>query len=118
MQRITRSRSILKRLRVRGIGSVIWGLIAIGVGANAMQVNPINGILLALGIFLVAEGAWKAFAADPSWFEGRRGCASPARHMGNIAEHDNEHSGWPPEHYSGNYGNCADQIGSQKLLNL
>ncbi len=52
-------RTVLKKsLRGRGTGSIIWGLIAIGLGLATIADDRINGILVVIGIFLTIEGIW------------------------------------------------------------
>ncbi len=51
-------RLLLNQLKPRGIGSVVFGAITMAVGATAISINPINGLLAALGLFLFVEGIW------------------------------------------------------------
>ena len=43
-QRVATYRGARRSLRFCGIGSIIWGLINIVVGASSMAANPVNGI--------------------------------------------------------------------------
>ncbi len=65
LQRVASRRILLKNLRGRGIGSIIWGLIAIGLGIAGMEVDRLNAILAAIGVFLTIEGIWVVAAPAP-----------------------------------------------------
>jgi hypothetical protein len=49
---------VRRLLLAPGIGSMIFGVVAIVMGANSIQANPINAGLLLIGVFLLAEGIW------------------------------------------------------------
>ncbi len=49
---------LARQLRGSGIGSVLFGVLAIAMGASTMGQVPINGALIVLGILLIAEGVW------------------------------------------------------------
>jgi tetratricopeptide (TPR) repeat protein len=53
-------------MRHGGLWGIIWGLIAIVMGFSSMDAAPINAVLGILGIFLVLEGLWIAFAPTPA----------------------------------------------------
>ncbi len=65
LQRVASYRELLKTLRPRGIGSIIWGLIAIGLGLAAMDASRLNVILAVIGVFLIIEGIWALVAPAP-----------------------------------------------------
>ena len=65
LQRVANYRLVRKSLRPGGIGSIIFGLIAIGIGTSGMEANPINGILALIGVFLTIEGIWLVSAPAP-----------------------------------------------------
>lgn len=48
----------LATFRSRGIWSLIWGIISIGIGYASLEANPLNIILLLLGMLLCGEGVW------------------------------------------------------------
>jgi hypothetical protein len=52
-------------LRNGGIGSIIFGVIGAGIGLSMMDENPINGILVLIGIGLLLEGIWIVSAPSP-----------------------------------------------------
>ena len=47
-----------KTLRSSGTWSVIWGLIAVVLGAATVDINPIKGVLVMLGATMVVVGLW------------------------------------------------------------
>lgn len=49
---------IRKQLRSGGIGSVIFGIIAVVMGASTMGDVPLNAGLFLIGLFLLLEGIW------------------------------------------------------------
>ena len=57
---------VRRLLRGAGIGSIVFGVIAIGLGAYSIQENPVNAILLLLGVLLLAEGIWIVTAPSPA----------------------------------------------------
>lgn len=59
-------RIVHKTLKYRGIGSIIFGIIALAVGFGGMQENPINGILVLIGLFLLIEGVWVVSSPKPA----------------------------------------------------
>jgi hypothetical protein len=65
LQRVANYRYMRKTLFGSGIGSIIFGALAIIVGASAMRHNPINVILLGIGVLLAAEGLWLVVAPVP-----------------------------------------------------
>ncbi len=64
--RVLEFRALAKHLRSSGIGSLIFGLLAIGLGASSRGANSINSVLIVLGIVLVAEGIWVLAAPAPA----------------------------------------------------
>jgi hypothetical protein len=66
LQRVASRRILLKNLRGRGIGSIIWGLIASGLGIAGMEVDRANAILAAIGVFLTIEGIRVVAAPAPA----------------------------------------------------
>ena len=58
LQLAANHRLIGKLLRPRGVGAIIFGLIAVATGAITMNQFPVNGILLLIGIAMTAEGIW------------------------------------------------------------
>jgi hypothetical protein len=58
LQVVAKYRGARRSLRLRGIGSIIWGIIAIAIGASSIEANPVNGILVLIGLFLSIEGIW------------------------------------------------------------
>jgi membrane-bound ClpP family serine protease len=57
--------SLRRTLRPSGIGSLVFGGIAIAVGVPGMQVHPLNAVLVALGAFLVIEGVLVIASPSP-----------------------------------------------------
>ena len=51
-------RVLRKILRPAGIGSIVFGIVAIAWGGAALEDNPLNAILVLMGIFLAIEGIW------------------------------------------------------------
>ncbi len=66
LQRVANYRHMRKTLFSSGIGSLIFGALAIAISVPGMQVNPINVILLMIGVLLVAEGLWLLIAPVPA----------------------------------------------------
>jgi len=52
------TRMIQKILRPAGIGSIVFGLIAIFMGLQGAKDMPINSLLALIGVMLFFEGAW------------------------------------------------------------
>ncbi|MFB3896660.1 MAG: hypothetical protein ACE14V_10200 [bacterium] len=65
LQRICNYRYVRKTLKPAGIGSIIFGVIAIVMGFTGIADNPINAILGFIGLFLFVEGIWIIFAPKP-----------------------------------------------------
>lgn len=55
-------------LQGRGAASIFWGLIAIGLGYYSLEINPINGILLGIGVLLFGSGVWLINVPSPAGF--------------------------------------------------
>lgn len=66
LQRVSNYRLVRKTLRPAGIGSIVFGLIAIATGFGQMHANPINAILGLIGVFLLVEGIWITAAPTPA----------------------------------------------------
>jgi hypothetical protein len=66
LQKVSNYRLVRKTLRGSGIGSIIFGLIAIVIGFGGMAENPINALLGMLGLFLFVEGIWLVVAPTPA----------------------------------------------------
>ena len=62
LQKISNYRLILKTLKPAGIGSMVFGAIAMAMGFGGMEENLLNAILGLLGLFLLVEGIWIYFA--------------------------------------------------------
>ena len=58
-------RAAIGSLRAAGIGSIIFGLIAIGLGLSSMGNSPVNAFLAFLGLVLLVEGIWLVAAPSP-----------------------------------------------------
>lgn len=57
---------VRKTLRSSGIGSIVFGLIAMYMGFGGMMSNPLNAILGMIGLFLVGEGIWIIVSPTPA----------------------------------------------------
>jgi hypothetical protein len=51
-------KSLQNHLRSAGIGSILFGIIAIFFGGTAMKGAPVNLVLVLLGVVLLLEGIW------------------------------------------------------------
>jgi hypothetical protein len=56
---------IKKQLRSAAWGSLIFGVIAMGIGTYSIADNPLNGVLVLIGLFLLIEGTWLLKAPKP-----------------------------------------------------
>src|SRR4051812_15833051 len=65
LQRISDYRVVRKSLRTSGIGSIIWGIIAVVVGGLALRVNVLNIFLVTLGLLLIGTGVLNIVAPMP-----------------------------------------------------
>jgi len=65
LQRAADYLMLRKRLKGGGIGSIIFGVIAIVMGFVFMSEDPINVILVLIGIFLLVEGIWLLRSPSP-----------------------------------------------------
>jgi hypothetical protein len=65
LQRVSNYRLVRKTLKPAGIGSIVFGLIAIAMGFGGMEENPANAILGLIGLFLLVEGIWIVSAPTP-----------------------------------------------------
>ena len=59
-------RTVIRSLRPAGIGSIVFGLVAIGLGISSMSGNPVNALLACLGFVLFGEGIWLVAAPTPA----------------------------------------------------
>jgi hypothetical protein len=66
LQKASDYRLVRNQLRSSGIGSVIFGVMAIALGISFMEDNPINLILVLIGVFLFIEGIWIIAAPTPT----------------------------------------------------
>ncbi len=65
LKRVANYRHIRKILRGSGTGSIVFGVIAIALGAATIHINPINAILLLIGVLLTVEGVWFVISPTP-----------------------------------------------------
>jgi membrane-bound ClpP family serine protease len=65
LQAVSNYNLLCKALRPAGVGSIIFGLIAMAMGFAAMDENPINALLGIIGIFLLVEGIWILAVPSP-----------------------------------------------------
>ncbi|MFC2018981.1 hypothetical protein ACFLU4_03385 [Chloroflexota bacterium] len=65
LQRAADYLTLRKRLKGGGIGSILFGVIAIVMGFIFMSEDPINVILVFIGIFLLVEGIWLLRSPSP-----------------------------------------------------
>ncbi len=54
-----------RTLRPTGIGSIVFGVIALFMGASSMGENSVNAALALIGVFLLVEGIWILVAPSP-----------------------------------------------------
>jgi len=66
LQRAANYKALRKKLRFRGIGSIVWGVLAIVLGVSAMDADPVNAVLAVIGAFLTIEGIWLVAAPAPA----------------------------------------------------
>ncbi len=57
---------ILKGLKTGGIGSIVFGVIAIALGLATAKDSPVNAGLAVIGIFLLIEGIWLLVSPQPA----------------------------------------------------
>lgn len=65
LERTANYRVLCKMLRPAGIGSVVFGLIALATGMASLSESSANAILAAIGCFLLVEGMWIIAAPRP-----------------------------------------------------
>ncbi len=58
LQRAADFRTVRKTLKPPAIGSIVFGVIAIGLGIASLEDSPINAVLVLLGLGLLGEGIW------------------------------------------------------------
>ena len=66
LRRASNYELLSKALRPAGIGSVVFGLIAMAMGFAEMDMSPVNAVLGVIGIFLVVEGIWILVSPSPA----------------------------------------------------
>jgi hypothetical protein len=64
-QKVANYKLLCKTLRPAGIGSIVFGIVGIGMGFATMEDNPLNAGLAIIGFFLLVEGVWIAAAPSP-----------------------------------------------------
>lgn len=64
-QKVATYCAIPQALKSSGIGSIIFGLIALVIGGASLSDNVANGILALLGVVLIAEGIWFTWKPVP-----------------------------------------------------
>lgn len=65
LQRAADFRSVRKRLKPAAIGSILFGVIAIGLGMASLEESALNAFLVLLGLFLLGEGIWLLVQPTP-----------------------------------------------------
>lgn len=58
LQRAADFRTVRKTLKPAAIGSIVFGVIAIGLGIASLKDSPVNAVLVLLGLGLLGEGIW------------------------------------------------------------
>jgi uncharacterized membrane protein len=58
LQKISDYRTIRKTLRPAGIGSIVFGVLAVVMGIASIEDNSLNAILALIGLFLLVEGEY------------------------------------------------------------
>jgi len=66
LQSVSNYRLVRKTLKTAGVGSIVFGLIGMGIGFVGMEENPVNAVLGLIGIFLLVEGIWVVSAPTPT----------------------------------------------------
>ncbi|MEW6365855.1 MAG: hypothetical protein AB1714_14595 [Acidobacteriota bacterium] len=66
LQAIFDFQTLRSHLRAAGIGSILFGVIAVLLGGSSLGEVPINAILLVLGFLLIGEGIWVLVAPSPA----------------------------------------------------
>ena len=66
VQQAANFRMVRRLLRWGGVGSVVFGVVAVVVGAQYVQENEINAILILIGVGLFVEGIWILVAPSPT----------------------------------------------------
>ncbi len=64
-QKVADYRLVRKGFKGAAIGSIIFGLIAMGTGFGSAEESSLNVILGLIGIFLLAEGIWLIRTPNP-----------------------------------------------------
>jgi uncharacterized protein YjeT (DUF2065 family) len=65
LQKISDYRTIRKTLRPAGIGSIVFGVLAVVMGIASIEDNSLNAILALIGLFLLVEGIWLVVSPTP-----------------------------------------------------
>ena len=58
LQRAADFRTVRKTLRPAAFGSIVFGVIAVGLGIASLEDSPVNAVLVLLGLGLLGEGIW------------------------------------------------------------
>jgi hypothetical protein len=66
LQKVSDYRSVRKTLRPAGIGSIIFGILALVMGVILLEDNPLNIVLALIGLFLLIEGIWLTASPTPT----------------------------------------------------
>jgi hypothetical protein len=59
-------RALRVHLRSAGVGSILFGLLAICLGVLNLSASPVNIVLMLLGVLLIGEGGWVLAAPSPA----------------------------------------------------
>lgn len=65
LQKVADYRLVRKGFKWAAIGSIIFGLIAMGTGFGSIEFSPLNAILGLIGTFLLVEGIWLIRTSNP-----------------------------------------------------
>jgi hypothetical protein len=65
LQRVANYRHMRNTLKASGGGSMVFGVLAIVIGVTSLRDNPINLILVGIGMLLAIEGLWLVVAPRP-----------------------------------------------------
>lgn len=60
--------STLSTLRGAGIGSIVWGMVAVFLGFSNADVHPLNAVLGVFGVVLIVEGIWVSIQRSAGCF--------------------------------------------------
>src|SRR6266487_1621497 len=65
LQKVSDYRTVRRSLRISGIFSIFWGLVAITLGVSALRYSFINIFLIIIGLFLITTGILNIIAPTP-----------------------------------------------------